>query len=403
MEDIKSTQNAMNHDMNNMEVPALTLDPDERRTNFSFAEPAMQGMNMSTMQSGSGVSAGSVDESMLTPEEKRQVDSFVKQIDITNVKMVNTYGSAAQNNITAFSASITGTIKTHEFGDVGQSLRDLRAAIETTVAPEKKGIFGFFQKTKQKVTYLISNYESAETNIKRIEKDLQQHRQVLTKDIYVFDQMYDQNLKFYKELTMYIIAGKKALEIARNTHLVELRNKAELTQDQLDIQYYRDYEDACVRFEKRIFDLETTRLVCIQTAPQIRLLQSSNQEVADKLRSNIINTIPLWRNQMVLALGIEHTRRALDAQAAVTEMTNEMFRRNAEAMKQGAIDAATASEKAVVDLETMRKVNADIITSINEVVKIHTDGSQRRLEAQEELAKLENELKQALLEAGNRR
>lgn len=403
MEDIKSTQSALNRDMNKMEVPALTLDPDENRTNFSFAEPVMQGMHMSAMQSGAGVSAGSVDESMLTPEEKIQVENFVKQIDITNVKMVNTYGSGAQNSITAFSASITSTVRTHEFGDVGQSLRDLRAAIETTVAPEKKGIFGFFQKSKQKVTYLISNYESAETNIKKIEKDLQQHRQVLTKDIYIFDQMYDQNLKFYKELTMYIIAGKKALELARNTRLVELRNKAELTQDQLDIQYYRDYEDACVRFEKRIFDLETTRLVCIQTAPQIRLLQSSNQEVADKLRSNIINTIPLWRNQMVLALGIEHTRRALDAQAAVTEMTNEMFRRNAEAMKQGAIDAATASEKSVVDLETMRKVNADIITSINEVVKIHTDGSRKRMEAQEELAKLENELKQALLEAGNRR
>lgn len=202
---------------------------------------------------------------------------------------------------------------------------------------------------------------------------------------------------------MYIIAGKKALEKARNTQLIELRNKAEVTNDQLDIQLYRDYESACNRFEKRIFDLETTRLVSIQMAPQIRLLQEANQEVVDKLRSNIINTIPLWRNQMVLALGIEHSRKALDAQAAVTDMTNEMFRRNAETLKQGAIDAATASEKSIVDIETMRKVNADIITSINEVVKIHADGSRRRIEAQEELAKLEDELKQALLEAGSRR
>lgn len=317
--------------------------------------------------------------------------------------MVNTYGASAQNSITAFSASITGNVKTKEFGDVGQSLNDLRAAIDSTVVPEKKGIFGIFQKGKQKVTYLISNYENAEVNIKKIERDLQHHRQVLTKDIYVFDQMYNQNMKFYKELTMYIIAGKKALELARNTKLVELRDKAERSQDQLDVQMYRDYEDACMRFEKRIFDLETTRLVCIQTAPQIRLLQNADQEVADKLRSNIINTIPLWRNQMVLALGIEHSRRALDAQAAVTDMTNEMFRRNAEMLKQGAIDAAAASEKSVVDIETMRKVNADIIHSINEVVKIHADGSRRRMEAQEELAKLENELKQALLEAGNSR
>lgn len=403
MEEMNSTQKTMNQDVKNVEVPTLTLDPEERPVTHFFNEQTMESMHMSAMQPETGVAAGSVDESMLSEEEKRQVENFVKQIDVTNVKMVNTYGASAQNSITAFSTSITGNVKTKEFGDVGQSLRDLRAAIDSTVVPEKKGIFGIFQKGKQKVTYLISNYESAEVNIKKIEKDLQHHRQVLTKDIYIFDQMYNQNLKFYKELTMYIIAGKKALDIARNTKLVELRDKAEISQDQLDVQMYRDYEDACMRFEKRIFDLETTRLVCIQTAPQIRLLQNADQEVADKLRSNIINTIPLWRNQMVLALGIEHSRRALDAQAAVTDMTNEMFRRNAEMLKQGAIDAAAASEKSIVDIETMRKVNADIITSINEVVKIHADGSRRRMEAQEELAKLENELKQALLEAGNRR
>lgn len=210
------------------------------------------------------------------------------------------------------------------------------------------------------------------------------------------------NLEFYKELTMYIIAGKKALKLARSTRLEELRNKAEATQDQLTIQLYRDYDDACKRFEKRIFDLETTRLVSIQMAPQIRLLQNAEQEEVDKLRSDIINTIPLWRNQMVLALGIDHSRRALDAQSAITQMTNEMFRRNAETLKQGAIDAAIASEKAIVDVETLEKVNADIITSINEVVKIHEEGSKRRSEAQEELAKMETDLKKALIEAGSR-
>lgn len=375
---------------------------DERTVSDFFREPVMESMHMSAGRPESGVAAGSVDESMLSEEEKKQVENFVKQIDIANVKMVNSYGASAQNSITAFSTSITGNVRTAEFGDVGESLKDLRIAIDSTVAPEKKGIFGFLKKGRQKVTYLISNFESAEANIQKIEKDLQHHRQVLTKDIYVFDQMYNQNMNFYKELTMYIIAGKKALENARNTRLVELCDRAERTQDQLDVQYYRDYEDACMRFEKRIYDLETTRLVCIQTAPQIRLLQNANQEVADKLRSNIINTIPLWRNQMVLALGIEHSRKALDAQTAVTDMTNEMFRRNAETLKQGAIDAAAASEKSVVDIETMRKVNADIITSINEVVKIHEEGSKHRMEAQKELAKLENELKQALLEAGNR-
>lgn len=214
--------------------------------------------------------------------------------------------------------------------------------------------------------------------------------------------MYDMNLEYYKELTMYIIAGKKALELARNGRMVELRNKAELTQDQLDIQLYRDYSDACKRFEKRLFDLETTRLVSIQMAPQIRLLQQADQEVVDKLRSNVINTIPLWRNQMVLALGIEHSRRALDAQSAITEMTNEMFRVNAERLKQGAIDAAAAAEKAVVDVETLRVVNQEIISSINEVVRIHEEGTKRRTEAQNELAKIEDELKVALLEAGSR-
>ena len=247
---------------------------------------------------------------------------------------------------------------------------------------------------------MISNYESAETDIKRIEKDLRRHQQIFIKDVYVFDQMYDMNLGLYKELTMYIIAGKKALENSRNGKLIALREKSAQTQDQLDVQRYRDYDAACRRFEKRIFDLETTRLVSIQMAPQIRLLQNADQEVVDKLRSDVINTIPLWRNQMVLALGIEHTTHALNAQSAVDEMTNEMFRQNAKILKQGAIDAAAASERAIVDVETIGKVNADIIAGINEVVKIHEEGSKKRIEAQEELAKIENELKQALLEAG---
>lgn len=397
-----SERNEMQKEAGNVKSPTLTLNPEERKVDLSFMQPSYGNENPADQNDDAAASAGSVDESMLTEEEKKQVEEFVKQIDVSNVKMVNSYGSSAQKGISTFSASITGTVKTKEFGEVGDSLRELREAIGSTVAPEKKGIFGFFQKGKQKATYLISNFESAETSIKRIEKDLQKHQQILTKDVYVFDQMYDMNLEFYKELTMYIIAGKKALEKARNTQLIELRRKAEITNDQLDIQLYRDYESACNRFEKRLFDLETTRLVSIQMAPQIRLLQEADQEVVDKLRSDIINTIPLWRNQMVLALGISHSRKALDAQSAVTEMTNEMFRRNAETLKQGAIDAAIASEKAVVDIETLRKVNADIIDSINEVVKIHEEGSRRRIEAQEELAKIEDELKNALLEAGSR-
>lgn len=400
MSDTRETTTAMGQEAGSVKAPKLTLDSEERKIDLSFMEPSLGKDEGDDGTDDAGASAGSVDESMLSDEEKQQVNEFVKQIDVSNVKMVNSYGAGAQKGISTFSSSITGTVKTKEFGEVGDSLRELRVAINSTVAPQKKGLLGIFQKGRQKTTYIIANYESAEVNIKKIEKDLKRHQQVLTKDVYVFDQMYDMNLEFYKELTMYIIAGKKALEIARNTKLVELRNKAESTQDQLDIQLYRDYEDACKRFEKRIFDLETTRLVSIQMAPQIRMLQNADQQVVDKLRSDVINTIPLWRNQMVLALGIEHTTRALDAQNAVDEMTNEMFRRNAETLKQGAIDAALASERGIVDVETLRKVNADIITSINEVVKIHEEGSKRRAEAQVELAKIEDELKQALLEAG---
>ena len=400
MSDTRETTTAMGQEAGSVKAPKLTLDYEERKIELSFMEPSLGKDEGDDGTDDAGASAGSVDESMLSDEEKQQVNEFVKQIDVSNVKMVNSYGAGAQKGISTFSSSITGTVKTKEFGEVGDSLRELRVAINSTVAPQKKGLLGIFQKGRQKTTYIIANYESAEVNIKKIEKDLKRHQQVLTKDVYVFDQMYDMNLEFYKELTMYIIAGKKVLEIARNTKLVELRNKAELTQDQLDIQLYRDYEDACKRFEKRIFDLETTRLVSIQMAPQIRMLQNADQQVVDKLRSDVINTISLWRNQMVLALGIEHTTRALDAQSAVDEMTNEMFRRNAETLKQGAIDAALASERGIVDVETLRKVNADIITSINEVVKIHEEGSKRRAEAQVELAKIEDELKQALLEAG---
>lgn len=389
-----------NEELSKIKSPALTVSPDDR----IYTDPFAGGPSLSTPETeeSSDATAGSVSESQLSEEERKQVEAFVKQIDITDVKLVNSYGANAQNGIATFSASITNNVKVNEFGDVGVSLRELRAAIDSTIVPERKGIFKLFQRGKQQITYLISNYESAETSIKKIEKDLQRHQQVLTKDIFVFDQMYDMNLEFYKELTMYIIAGKKALKLAKENRLPQLRKAAELSQNQLEIQLYRDYENTCKRFEKRIFDLETTRLVSIQMAPQIRLLQEANQEVVDKLRSDIINTIPLWRNQMVLALGITHSKKALDAQSAVTNMTNEMFRRNAETLKQGAIDAALASEKSIVDIDTLKKVNADIIASINEVVKIHEDGSRRRGEAQEELAKIEDELKQALLSAGNR-
>ena len=401
MSDLNEKMDPMLQEMSKAKTPTLTLDGDEKKYDMSFMEPTFGKTEISIEQTDIA-NAGAVDESMLSDDEKKQVDEFVKKIDISDIKLLNSYGSGAQKGISTFSTNITKSMKTKEFGEIGESLRELRVAISSTTTTEKKGLLGLFQKGKQKATFLLSNYQSAETNIQKIEKDLQHHQQILTKDIYVYDQMYDLNIDFYKELTMYIIAGKKALASARIEKLVELKRIADESNNELDVEKFRDYERACNRFEKRIHDLEISRILSIQQAPQIRLLQDADQQMVDKLRADILNMIPMWRNQMVLALGIQHTTNALNAQSALDEMSNEMFRRNAETLKQGAIDAALASERDILDIDTIRKVNEDILTSINEVVKIHEEGSKRRAEAQEELAKIENELKQGLLEAGSR-
>lgn len=401
MSDLNEKMDPMLQEMSRAKTPTLTLDGDEKKYDMSFMEPTFGKAEIS-MEQTDIANAGAVDESMLSDDEKKQVDEFVKKIDISDIKLLNSYGSGAQKGISTFSTNITKSMKTKEFGEIGESLRELRVAISSTTTTEKKGLLGLFQKGKQKATFLLSNYQSAETNIQKIEKDLQHHQQILTKDIYVYDQMYDLNIDFYKELTMYIIAGKKALASARSEKLVELKRIADESNNELDVEKFRDYERACNRFEKRIHDLEISRILSIQQAPQIRLLQDADQQMVDKLRADILNMIPMWRNQMVLALGIQHTTNALNAQSALDEMSNEMFRRNAETLKQGAIDAALASERDILDIDTIRKVNEDILTSINEVVKIHEEGSKRRAEAQEELAKIENELKQGLLEAGSR-
>ena len=401
MSDVNENMDPMLQEMSKAKTPTLTLDGDEKKYDMSFMEPTFGKAEINMGQTDIA-NAGAVDESMLSEDEKKQVDEFVKKIDISDIKLLNSYGSGAQKGISTFSTNITKSMKTKEFGEIGDSLRELRVAISSTTTTEKKGLLGLFQKGKQKATFLLSNYQSAETNIQKIEKDLQHHQQILTKDIYVYDQMYDLNIDFYKELTMYIIAGKKALASARSEKLVELKRIADESNNELDVEKFRDYERACNRFEKRIHDLEISRILSIQQAPQIRLLQDADQQMVDKLRADILNMIPMWRNQMVLALGIQHTTSALNAQSALDEMSNEMFRRNAETLKQGAIDAALASERDILDIDTIRKVNEDILTSINEVVKIHEEGSKRRAEAQEELAKIENELKQGLLEAGSR-
>jgi len=348
-----------------------------------------------------GYSVGTIDESMLSEEEKQIVEQYANEIDITNVEQIVKYGVNAQRNISDFSVSILKKVKTYDIGEVGQSLKELTIALDATVEPEKKGLFGLFQKAKRGIGTIRANYAKAETNVNRIEEDLLKHETVLIQDISMYQQMYDLNLQYYKELTMYIFAGKKALDQARAGKLIELQQIAEQTNKQEDVQAYRDYEDLCYRFEKKINDLEITRVISIQSAPQVRLLQNNNRELLDKLQTSIANTIPLWRNQLVLSLGIEHTKRALDAQTTLADKTNELMRKNSETLKMATVETAKAAERPIVDIETLNQCNRDLISSIKEVIKVHEQGATKREQAKEELLRIETELKQAMLEVMN--
>ena len=389
--------------MNQTKTSTLTLNPDEQpREDFSFDKiPQMGTIQMPTVSKE--YQAGSIDESMLTVEEKQMVEQFASEINISDSKQVLTYGAAAQRNISDFSISVLNKVKTRDLGDVGESLKELTVALNATTEPEKKGIMGIFQKAKRNIEGIKANYAKAETNVQTIVRDLEQHQVVLMQDISMFDQMYELNLKYYRDLTMYIIAGKKALDKAKGETLEALKEKAERTQLQEDVQAYNDYLGLCNRFEKKLHDLELTRAITIQSAPQVRMVQNNDEEMLEKIQSSIINTIPLWRNQMVLALGIEHSRRAIKAQNAVTETTNNLLTQNAETLKQATVDSAREAERSIVDIATLKKCNQELITSINEVVKIHEQGSKKRQQAQEELVKIEQELKRAMLEAATRK
>lgn len=375
----------------------LVLNPENQKRNPLLDDiPVMQSVVSS--EEPKGYSAGTIDESMLSEEEREMVDQFASEIDITNVDQVVKYGMNAQQNISDFSVSILKKVKTYDLGDVGTSLKELTVAVDATTEPEKKGILGVFQKAKRGVGSIRANYAKAESNVDRIEKDLRLHQNVLIQDISMYQQMYELNVQYYKELTMYIIAGKKALDKARNGKLVELKVRADKTNLQEDVQEYKDFEDLCYRFEKKISDLELTRVIAIQSAPQVRMLQNNDREMLDKLQSSLSNTIPLWRNQLVLSLGIEHSQRALEAQSTLTEKTNDLLRRNSETLKMATIETAKEVERPIVDIETLRLCSKNLISSVNEVVKIHEQGTAKRVKAQEELLKIEEELKQAMLE-----
>lgn len=389
--------------MENQTKTKLTLNPEEeKQSNILLEGTPVRQTVQPIVQTQTEYNAGSIDESMLSNDEKEMVAQFANEIDISNAKQVIQYGSSAQKSISDFSVNILGKVKTSELGDVGDALKELTVALDATTEPEKKGILGIFQKAKKGVDSIKANYAKAETNVSRIEKDLEKHQVVLTQDVEMFEQMYDLNLQYYRELTMYIIAGKKALDKARGEQLEALKEKAETSQMQEDVENYNKYVNLCNRFEKKLHDLELTRVIAMQVAPQIRLLQDNDQEMLEKIQSSLVNTIPLWRHQMVLALGIEHTQRALSAQNMITEKTNELLTRNAETLKMATVETAKEAERSVVDIATLKRCNQQLISSISEVVKIHEQGAKRRQDAETELVKVEQELKQALLEVGSK-
>lgn len=388
-------ENILNSETQNKST--LTLNPEVQKRNPLLDDvPTMQ--SVVPPMGETGYSAGAIDESMLSDEERKMVNQFASEIDIADVNQVVKYGMAAQQNISDFSVSILKKVKTYDLGEIGTSLKELTVALDATTEPEKKGIFGVFQKAKRGVGSIRANYAKAESNVDRIEKDLHIHQNILIQDVSMYQQMYELNVQYYKELTMYIIAGKKALDLAKNGKLQDLKARADKTNLQEDVQAFKDFEDLCYRFEKKIADLEMTRVIAIQSAPQVRMLQNNDREMLDKLQSSLSNTIPLWRNQLVLSLGIEHSKRALDAQSTLTDKTNDLLRKNSETLKMATIETAKEVERPIVDIETLRICSKNLVSSVNEVVKIHEQGSAKRVKAQEELVKIEEELKQAMLD-----
>lgn len=359
--------------------------------------PMMKSVVANETVNGNEYSVGAIDESMLSDEEKEKVEQISSEFDIEDVNQVIKFGIDAQRNISDFSTSILKKVKNYDLGEVGESLKELTVALDATTEKEKKGLLGLVQKAKRGVDSIRANYTKAENNVNRIEKDLQQHQSVLSNDILMYQQMYELNVQYYRELTVYIIAGKKALDRAKNEKLLKLKEKADISGMQEDVQQYRDYEDLCYRFEKKLSDLEITRIISIQAAPQVRMLQNNDREMLDKLQSSLANTIPLWRNQLVLSLGIEHTRRALEAQSTLADKTNELLRKNSETLKMATVETAKQAERSIVDIETLRQCNKDLITTINDVLKIHKQGEEKREKAQVELTKIEEELKQVML------
>lgn len=379
-------ENQMSNEFQDMSTaPTLTLDPFPAQEEKK--EPAVQEQEPA------------LDDSILTEEERKMVDSFAQQIDLTNSTLVLQYGAGTQKKMADFSESALENVRSKDLGEVGDLLSDVVKELKTFDEEEEKGgFFGIFKKASNKIESMKAKYAKAETNVNEIVKVLEKHQVQLMKDSALLDKMYDLNLTYFKELSMYILAGKKKLAEVRNTQLQELLNKAKISGLPEDAQAAKDLDSLCNRFEKKIHDLELTRMISIQTAPQIRLVQNNDTLMVEKIQSTIVNTIPLWKSQMVLALGVEHSAQAAAAQREVTDMTNELLKKNAEKLKMATVETAKESERGIVDMETLKATNESLISTLDEVMNIQKEGRQKRQEAEEGLRSMEQELKAKLLE-----
>ena len=374
-------------------IPQLTLTPDLS----AQAQPEVKKEEDLITKAQAAPEAGP-DLSALSPAEQQAVLSFAKQIDLENAQQVLEYGASAQKNIADFSDTALAKVKTGDLGEIGTMLSGLLVELKTLEEPEKKGIAGLFRKAKINSEELKARFSTAEVNVDRISGELEKHKVTLLKDVAVMDQMYDRNLQYFKELTMYILAGEKRLAEVRRTTLEELKARAAQSGDAMDAQRANDMAANCDRFEKKLHDLKLTRQVALQMAPQIRLLQNNDSLLVERIQSTLSNTLPLWKSQIVIALGLHRSQEALKAQTAVTDMTNELLRKNAAALKTGTIETAREAERGILDLNTLVETNQSLIDTISEVMKIQDEGRAQRVEAEKQLVTMENELKQKLLE-----
>ena len=368
-----------------METPSLTLEPDLGE--FEKKEEVLPKKQTQKEE-----------VPVLTPEEQKMVNDFAAKIDIENTNQILQYGAGTQKKMADFSDTALENVKTQDLGEIGELISNVVGELKDFDVQEEGKFFGFFRKQTSKMENLKNKYDKAQANVEKITDSLQQHQVRLMKDSAMLDKMYEQNLNYFKELTMYILAGQKTLEETRNGKLAEMKNKAALSGLPEDAQAARDLDEKCSRFEKKLHDLELTRTIAMQTAPQIRLIQNNDTVMVEKIQTTIVNTIPLWKSQMVLALGIAHSAEAAQAQRQVTDITNELLRKNAETLHMATVETAKESERGIVDLETLQKTNADLIQTLDDVMRIQMEGRQKRQAAEMEMHRMEEELKRKLLE-----